>query len=178
MATPLTWTTPSAAVEELALLTTNGRSATTFAVIVSSTARIAPSGLYAMVRIVSPVRMSGVTPSQQPPPGWLTSTMPANGASSGARGSCWGMTLDVLTTTGAVCVSYLRSTCTRTVSVGRKPLLETKSRDGNEMICTGAAGGLCTTVPAGSVATCWTVVALAAFDSGERLPTASAASTV
>src|ERR671936_938773 len=131
-----------------------------------------------MVRMMSPTRISGVTPSQQPPPGWLTSTMPANGASTAARGSGCGVTVEVLTRTRPAWPSTLRSTWTWTVSVGRKPLLDTKSRDGKEMICTGATGGSLAVTPAGSVASWTAVVTLTVFDNVERLPTASAASTV
>src|SRR5919202_6962776 len=124
-----------------------------------------------MVRMMSPGRMSGVTPSQQPPPGWLTSTIPANGAPGAARGSACGMTVDVLATMSPPATSDWRSTWTWTVSVARKPLLDTKSRDGNEMICTGATGGSLTVTPAGTVARLAAVVTVMGVDCGERLPT-------
>jgi hypothetical protein len=46
------------------------------------------------------------------------------------------------------------------------------------MIWTGATGGSLTTVPGGSVASCNVVDAVTGLDGPERLPMASAASTV
>ena len=62
------------------------RPAVTLAVVVWSGTPFAP-----VTRTMSPGRMSGVTPVQQPPPGWLTSTMPSNtpgvfGSSTAATG--------------------------------------------------------------------------------------------
>src|ERR671933_1044160 len=125
--------------------------------------------------MMSPARMSGVVPVQQAPPGWLTSTMPAKGASGAARGSGWGVQLAELTST--CWPPSLRSTWTSTVSLARKPLDEMKSRAGNEMIWIGATGGSLTVAPAGSVATGRKVVTGAAVARPERLPTASPAST-
>src|SRR5215471_10614526 len=112
-----------------------------------------------MVRIISPTRISGVTPTQQEPPGWFTSTMPANGSVGRALGSGCGMVPDeLLTRTRPLTPSTCRKTCTSTVSVSSKPLEEIKSREGKLIICTGATGGSFTTVPGGSVATWGTVV--------------------
>src|SRR5215467_2720500 len=132
-----------------------------------------------MVRIMSPTRISGVTPTQQEPPGWFTSTMPANGSVGRALGSGCGMVPDeLLTRTRPLIPSTCRKTCTSTVSVSSKPLEEIKSRDGKLIICTGATGGSLTTVPGGNVATGGTVVTVTPVDRPERLPVASAASTV
>src|ERR687886_618281 len=104
--------------------------------------------------------------------------MPAKGALGAARGSWTGVTVDVLATTSPPATSDWRSTWTWTVSVARKPLLDTKSRDGKEMICTGATGGSLGRTPGGRVARLAAVVTLSPVDCGERLPMASAASTV
>src|SRR5919198_2271537 len=119
---------------------------------------------------MSPARMSGVVPSQQAPPGWLTSTSPANGSFGPAFGSACGICVAELTSTSWP--PSRRSTCTATVSVAWKPDDEMKSRDGNEMICTGAAGGSLTVVPGGSVALGRDVWTDTAVDIDERLPTA------
>src|SRR5919206_1112607 len=125
---------------------------------------------------MSPGRRSGVVPSQQAPPGWLTSTSPANGSFGPAFGSACGIWVAELTSTSWP--PSRRRTWTATVSVARKPVDEMKSRDGNEMIWTGEAGGSFTGVPAGSAATGRTEVIDWPVDWPERLPTASPASTV
>src|SRR4051794_22081690 len=77
--------------------------------------------------------MLGVTVSQQPPPGWLTSTMPSNplvpASSTGSTG------VDVATTLPA------RITCTYAGTPRVYPLADTKSRAGNEMTSWPGAGG-------------------------------------
>jgi len=54
------------------------------------------------IRITSLGRMSGVTPCQQPPPGWFTSTMPSNpavpGSSCGTRFEAVPTTIPLRTT--------------------------------------------------------------------------------
>jgi hypothetical protein len=63
--------------------------------------------------------------------------------------------------------------------VGRNPVDETKSRDGNTMIWIGFAGGSLIVAPAGSAATGRVVVSDAVgADWFERFPLASPASTV
>ena len=56
---------------------TIGRSAVTPATVVCS-----ETPLESMIRILSPAWMFGVTPSQQPPPGWLTSARPVASATT------------------------------------------------------------------------------------------------
>ena len=57
---------------------TTGRSAVTPAIVVCSDTLPGP-----MMRILSPGLMFGVTPSQQAPPGWLTSARPVESATIG-----------------------------------------------------------------------------------------------
>ena len=61
-----------------------GRFAVTLRTVLVSTAPVT----WLMMRTTSPGRMSGVTPTQQAPPGWLTSTRPR----PGVAGSSFGVT--------------------------------------------------------------------------------------
>src|SRR4029079_8756285 len=119
-----------------------------------------------MVRTKSPARISGVTPSQHAPPGWLTSAKP-----SGV-----GMMPVALLTMIPPVFDTRRITWTVTTSSGRKPLGEMKSREGKTMMLIGSEGGSLT----GKLLTssCGTaVIWLLVFDIGEALPTASKART-
>src|SRR5215218_10956786 len=88
--------------------------------------------------------MSGVTVSQQPPPAWLTSTMPSNAAVAGS--SCGSTGVDVATTWPA------RMTCAYAGTPLAYPDAETKSRCGNEMTSWPAAGGSAAMVGVASAA--------------------------
>ena len=61
-----------------------GRCAVTLRTVLVSTAPVT----WFVMRTTSPARMSGVTPTQHAPPGWLTSTSPR----PGVAGSSFGVT--------------------------------------------------------------------------------------
>src|SRR4051794_27460254 len=118
-----------------------------------------------MVRPMSPVRISGVTPAQQAPPGWLTSAKPSMGWIPSAE-----LTMTVLPD------EFRRRICTDTVSLSSKPLGETKSREGKAMMLIGNFGGSLTGKLLRS--TRWSAVnGPATFDRSDALPTSSKART-
>jgi hypothetical protein len=85
--------------------------------------------------------MSGVEPTQQPPPGWLTSARPSN---CGVVGSSPNATVEEPTVRSVVVPLSvtLRSTLMVTgPSVAAKFSMETKSRSGKTVMLRGVVGG-------------------------------------
>src|SRR5919199_1613877 len=120
-----------------------GRWAVTLATTVSSTwPAFGPESI--VMRTMSPGRMSGVEPTQQAPPGWLTSTMPSKPSVPGS--SCG--TRPVTVPTG-VSGALGWTISTVTVSVWAYPSADTKSRCGNAVITCGGVGAWGGQRPAG-----------------------------
>src|SRR4051812_32945783 len=120
-----------------------GRPAVTSATCVTSAVPIGvPFGeAVTTARTVSPATMFGVTTSQQPAPGWLTSAMPVSSTTTGSLAI-------VAPPRAAACV-----TSKTMVSPGVRPFADRKSRAGKvSSACVGAGGSLTVVVGSGVAA--------------------------